>query len=1151
MVGDDCGVRWTNPGKVLNATHLSDVEKRTLLRGKGELAHVGCGIDTDHEPDHRSTEVHFSPLACENNRLALMSCWRASQKILIRGIVLQVSPKRIGARWSARVASWIRRLGEGRVGMALAACWLLAMMPARALDPDKAFHNYVRDTWSIEQGLPQIAVPAIAQDREGYIWVGTMSGLARFDGVRFTTFTPVNTPALPGGLIQALRNDGEGRLWIATQKGLAYYEDGRFTPVPVENPADNEEVDVQDILPSQSGEIFAATTAGLYRVVAGKLQLDRAAPGPLYALIEADGKRWIGGWGGVYRIENGQTEFETLPGLGLHDTVVHLVATHKQGSQTGPRLWAGTTAGLFFRDNGHWSRFEGNPALATSAIGVLYEDDEANLWVGDQNGLARLRDGIVTELVDNDRMGTRWDYLTAFEDREGNLWLGSRTRGLTRLWNGLTTRYTTQEGLITPLVWSINRDTDGRLWVGTDNGLSLLENGRFQSMVAGNALPDPNVYSLLAEADQIWLGTLHGAAVYRRGQVENLSVLHALEGLRVNGIFRDSRRRLWFATSNGLFRYSELGLKRFGEAEGFADPSIRLLYETRDGRLLIGTQFGLAEFASDRARMLGGEGGLPSDIDVTAIHELPDGRIVIGTATEQLFVHDGGHWVEFNHDHGLPQNAAFFITHDSRNFLWVSGIRGLYRVPMDELRWNQSQTPPLVHGEMFGNELGTRNTGQKGECCNGAGNSKGFIENDRLWLPTRDGVLSVPTERLANNPVPPTVKVEMINPGDGWLDTSRLDQTVLPAARRDVSFKFTALSFQDPYAVLLQYRLRGYDHDWRPLKDTLSRYVDYTNLPAGAYVFEVRGSNNAGVWSEAPSMLHFRITPFFYETIWFYLGCAILLAALIYGGYRWQLLALTRRRVDLEHLVAQRTDALAIANQQLEMASYTDPLTGLRNRRYLLNQLPQDLAFYRRKGPDCFAKDHVLLFALVDIDHFKQINDRYGHGGGDLVLQQFSALLTELVRVGDYVTRWGGEEFLIVSRPLSRQHALAYAARICRIVSNHAFDVGIGTPLHITCSVGYSEYNLSQLQPATDWQNLIELADRALYYVKESGRDGWATFELRDIVAEPLLMQRLKRDRQGLVSEGYLRIVSSFNTAGDVESAEESGARVVEIGRNR
>jgi len=1001
--------------------------------------------------------------------------------------------------------------------------WLLAVLPCagagQATTVGKSYNNFIRDSWSIEQGLPQIGVQSIAQDADGYIWAGTLSGMARFDGVRFDTYTPVTSPGLPGPQIQAMRLDGDGRLWIATNKGLARYRDGRFETVPIENPLASADLDIQDLLVTAKGEVLCASIAGLYRVVDGKLQQERNVTGPLYSIIESGEERWIGGWGGVYRVHAGDPVFEALPGLNLQDSVQRLV-------RSGPQLWAGTSAGLYVRDNGSWRRYGGG--LGQTAIGLLHEDRLGNLWVGTASGLSRLRDGQIVEQVDNERMSTRWDYVSGFEDREGNLWFGSRTRGLTRLWNGLTTRYSAAEGLQSPLVWALERDGSDRTWVGTDHGLSLLERGRYSSVIGGAALPDPNVFSLLVDGDEVWIGTLKGPALLRQHSLEPLpAVLHELQGLRINGMLRDRARRLWFATSNGLYGYAGGSVSHYGEAQGLGDPSVRLLYQTRDGRLLVGTQKGLAEWQAGGLVMLGGDNGLPTDIDVTAIHELPDRRLVIGVATEQLFVSEGERWTGYGHDQGLPQNSPFFIADDGRGYLWVAGLRGIYRLPIDDLKRRGDGSSPLLRAEVYGNELAARSTGPRSECCNGAGNSKGYIDRGALWLPTRDGVLVVPTETLAHNPVPPVVRIEAVNTGSGWLGLNQFSGRELPARVRDLSFKFSALSFQNPSAVQLQFRLRGYDQDWRLVKDPQNRDADYTNLPPGDYTFEVRAANNAGVWSTTVAALPFVIHPKFHETLAFYVLLGLGLALLGYAGHRWTLRALHQRRAVLETIVAQRTDALAAANQQLEKASYTDALTGLRNRRYLQNQLPQDLAFYRRKGPDSYEADQILLFLMVDIDHFKAINDRHGHGGGDLVLQQFSSLLADLVRVGDYVTRWGGEEFLIVSRPLSRDHAIGYASRIRSLVAAHAFNVGADQPLALTCSLGFSEYPLKGQPPALDWQDFVELADRAMYHIKETGRDGWAGLRFTPSTPFPTLIERLKQDSQRLLDEGSLCLVTS------------------------
>lgn len=195
---------------------------------------------------------------------------------------------------------------------------------------------------------------------------------------------------------------------------------------------------------------------------------------------------------------------------------------------------------------------------------------------------------------------------------------------------------------------------------------------------------------------------------------------------------------------------------------------------------------------------------------------------------------------------------------------------------------------------------------------------------------------------------------------------------------------------------------------------------------------------------------------------------------------------------QLEDLVAERTRQLDEANHQLEHASQTDALTGLRNRRYVARQLPLDLAFYEREALSSTAPPHALFFALVDIDHFKQINDRFGHKAGDEVLQQFAEALVGLVRSSDYAIRWGGEEFLLVLRPMPAESVTVVGDRICSHIASRQFQVTGHPPLSVTCSVGFSERDLGAPGPGLPWEQLVELADAALYWVKQNGRDNWA-----------------------------------------------------------
>lgn len=991
--------------------------------------------------------------------------------------------------------------------------------PAHALDPDKAFHHYVRNTWSIEQGLPQISALAITQDRQGYLWVGTQAGLARFDGVRFTAYNPENTPGLAGIWINDLHVDPGNRLWVSTYRGLTLHEGGRFRIIPVVGAEPGAPFDTRDIEPLASGRIMVAAPDGVYEATDAGLVLRHRLAHPANVLMAREDELWVGSRGRVYRITGDTTVVMPLP-EGDADTVV----TKLEESQG--RLWAGTSAGLFYRQGNTWLRHEGGAPLATSPIESMLEDADGNLWVGMVQDLARLQSGRLKELVASPGAGP--SVRAMFEDREGNLWLGSQWEGLTRMWNGWTRRYGPREGLEDSTLWSVARGPDGRIWAGTNSGLSVMQDGRFRQVVAGADLPHPNAYTLLPEAGAVWIGTRRGVAVLRGDRLETPEMLAPMRSAQINGMLRDRAGALWFATTQGLFRQRRDDLLQMGVSDGFSDIRTRVLHETRDGRLLVGTQSGLYEVSGDRAVLVGLEAGLRDDLDITAIHELDDGKLVVGALSEEIFLFDGKRWTTFGRNSGMPVNSAFFITHDRSGFLWVGGIRGIHRVPVDDLLAVAEGRATQVRGEMLLNERGDRRGGQKGYCCNGAGNAKGFIHGGELWLPTRDGVVAMSTTGIVKNPVAPRSLIERIRVGDTWRDADPSADWQLPPESRDLSFEFTVLSFQDPNSIELRYRLVGYDDDWRTLEDPSRRVVNYTNLPPGAYVFEALGANNADVWSTSPAQLGFRIQPRFQETPLFYLLLAALLGSVVYAGYRLQLSSHRRQRQALELLVGQRTEALEVANLRLEEASQTDPLTGLRNRRYLATQIPADIAFYDREAVRRGTPGEVMVFALVDIDHFKAVNDRHGHAAGDRVLQQFAQVLGQLVRTGDYVARWGGEEFLIVFRPMQNRNIPILGERIRDAIARHRFAVGTDEPLSLTCSVGLVECPLFRdARGNLGWEQVVELADRALYYVKNHGRNGWAAFRPRSGSDLPGLMQALADDPARQVALGRVQLLAS------------------------
>ncbi|MBC7454906.1 MAG: diguanylate cyclase [Massilia sp.] len=1001
--------------------------------------------------------------------------------------------------------------------------WVTALAtsaPAVALDPGKAFHHYVRNVWSIQHGLPQISVQAVVQDQQGYIWVGTQAGLARFDGVRFITYNPENEPALPGIWIRTLALDSTGRVWIGTYKGLVVHENGVFKPIAVADPQ-IPPLDINAIVEDE-GRIMVSTMHGVFDLVNGKLVRREGSPTPATAMIKSADGIWIGTLGGVQRQHGATTELLSLPADMRHGQVTRLIEA--QG-----KIWAGTSVGLFVRDGAQWRAATDNPVLQNSPTTMLFQDSDRSLWVASNGGLARLREGVLTEVISEKNPAAFKGVITAFEDRERNLWLGSQWQGLARLWNGSTRRLSVAEGLAEPIVWSVSRAPDGRTWVGTNDGLSVFSAGKFEHILRGDQLPHPHAYNLLAEADRIWIGTRRGLVVWRAGKLEAPPVLAPLATAQINGIVRDQRGVLWIPSSEGLFRLEGERLTRFGKAEGLNDVRVRQIRHLKDGRILVATQDGLYELRGGKMARLGAGTGLPSSLDVTAIAELRDGSLVLGTLSEDMYMFNGRTWRKFGRSEGFPANTAFFITEDNAGYVWTAGIRGVSRAALADMRLLHNGQASTVYAEMVLNERGDRRSGEQGFCCNGAGNAKGFMDDAGvLWLPSRDGVVTLDTLGLAKNTTAPTAVIERVRVLDKWQDVRPGPALTLPKEGRDLAFDFTALSFQDPASVLLRYRLQGYDKDWRELAANAPRSVNYTNLPSGSYTFEIRASNNADVWNKAPARLQFTIAPYFYETSWFFGLLLALLVGAIYYGFRLQRRSHERQRAELELQVAERTQQLHVANLALELASQTDPLTGLHNRRYLSNQIPADLAFYERENRRTGGQDNTLLFALVDIDHFKRINDTYGHKAGDRVLQQVSEVLRRQVRVGDYLVRWGGEEFLLVCRPSARQFVPVLGERIRRAVAGHLFDLGDGVQVKLTCSIGLAESGLylNGVQ-SVSWEQLVELADAALYWVKDNGRNGWSALRPNPNVNFAELIEKLHLGAQIMIDTARVVLISS------------------------
>lgn len=967
-----------------------------------------------------------------------------------------------------------------------AACALLTwaiVLPAAALQPDKPYRDYLVDTWDVAQGLPQISVMAITQDAEGRLWLATQAGLVRFDGVHFER---VSRPRVLGldNMAQALLPDRQGRLWIGTPQGLLVLAQGQLRTVPAD-PIPSARRFPVNALTLAGDTVLAAGPDGVYSVAGERLRRLHALPGPVTGLLVQGDTLWAGSPGQVTRIQHGQRQVLPFPAGLEHADADHL-------AWCDGTLWAGTRSGLLRLRDQHWDLVAGQQGERLRAIEALACDRDGNLWLATPHYLERLFPGRPPERIEQ-QPGSR-NVRVIFEDREGSLWTGSLTDGLARIWNGRTRLLSTSEGLTSPLLWTVVASPDGSVLVGGSDGVSRWQAGRFTPVVRGGALPHPDAYSLLAEPDALWIGTRGGVAVLRRGQPqpELPPLLAPLQGAQVHAILRTRDGALWFGTAQGAFRLWQGRLQRYDAQAGLTDPRVRILYQTRDGRLLLGTAQGLYAWQDGTLQPLGRQTGLPDGVGVTALLELGDGTLVLG-GDQQLWLYAQRRWHELAQSHGLPSNVPTHLVEIGED-LWVAGAQGIYRLPLRALRRIPHNPATPLQARIVINSGFDRPGGQPGKCCNGVGNGRGLLRDGLLWLPTREGVLQVSAAPLPAGPAWP-LRIERVVAGQ---------QTFLPEPKglrlpldvRSLKIEFSAPALDPARLPELHYRLVGHNRDWQALDTPGQRSIAYAGLAPGDYLFELVDRNPDAPLA-GPARLRLHVPAHFYQTKAFAAVLVMVLAGLVFAGYRWLQYRYRRQRAALERLVQERTQALQEANARLKEISFTDPLTGLYNRRYLTQQLPIDLSFYERDP--AFSEGHqAMVIALLDVDHFKTINDTWGHAAGDRVLEQLGQLLGELKRSGDYVARWGGEEFLLVLRPQPRGSLAGIGERLCARIAAHRFDLGNGVEHRLTVSAGLVECPLFAHHPhLLDWEQLVTLADRAMYQAKTSGRNGWMAYRPR------------------------------------------------------
>ncbi len=765
---------------------------------------------------------------------------------------------------------------------ALAAPFSTAAAP---VEPALGWQQFRLDSWKVRDGLPSDVVRSILQTREGYLWIGTQEGLARFDGVRFEPFDGVRQPQMVDTQILGLLEDLDGALWVASDGGgLARLDHhGVQLYAGAEGPG---HLFVRAIAGAPNGDKWVASQEGVARLAGTKWtrfgKRDGLPNASVRALaIDGQGRAWAGTDHGVARWDG--TRFSVVSG-GPSDTIaVQVVAATPDGD-----VYVGTSEGLWRWRANAWHLYDVAQGLAGGSVTAVAQDRDGRIWVATAGGgLGRLQGERAVMLGAggppcHDRIAS------LHGDREGGLWLGTKGCGLWRMAPRLFTSLGVADGLSGDTVSGVHGSDDGTVWIAVRHaGLNRWRDGRIEVIDGRRHLGCQDATGVFASRrGGVWVN----CDIRGRWHDDTFSPL-ALPGTNPGWILETRDGDVWLANSLARLRGNALTTHA-----GPAPPARPMLYEAPSGRLWAAEDGAVMRWDGERF-VPTSLGPRDAGVQIVALHESDDGALWIGTQLRGVRRLKAGKVSVLGAAQGLPSDRVFAILEDDRARLWLSGSRGIYWIARSEADAVAEGRRSHLVPHLFSSSDGVTASAY------GGGHPAAWKAPDgRLWFATNAGVVVFdPTKIVAE--VPPRALVEQVRL-DGRTVAHTGGTIRLGPALGDLEVTYTAFLLAAPEKLRFRHRLEPFDAAWvdaGPL-----RSARYPKLLPGDYRFSVVASADGESWSDpSPAgMFAVDLAAPFYRTAVFYALVACVVGAALFGLHRRRL-----RQIDLRHglVLAERS----------------------------------------------------------------------------------------------------------------------------------------------------------------------------------------------------------------------------------------------------